>query len=294
MLKSLTRKALRTYLTYTPIKKGRYPLMMLIHGWAGEPVTVEVTTKDRGKMKLELDDIMQFPIFYNLFEAQYDNVVKALLKDSDITIDVGGNVGQYALLFAEHSKKVYTFEPMPKMIGRLEHHIQLNQLEQKLILIPKALSKAAGILKFELPESANSGTASTVLGRVANSDQIIEVEAMTFDDFADSENINGRVDLIKIDIEGAEFFAIQGMKRTLSSSHQPILILEMNDEMMGLAGYSANDVQVFLSSFGYEPYEITKRGLRGPDRIIRSDSENYCFMTKDHTNKESVSKLIYE
>ncbi|HET9136064.1 MAG TPA: FkbM family methyltransferase, partial [Candidatus Kapabacteria bacterium] len=163
-LKSIARKALRTYLTYTPIKKGRYPLMMLVHNWAGEPVTVEVETKDRGRMKLQLDDLMQFPVYYNLFEAKYDKVMRVLLRDTDITLDVGGNIGQYAMLFARYSKKVYTFEPMPKMIERLQYHIRLNHLENKLILIPKALSNKQDTLKFQLPSVANSGTATTILG----------------------------------------------------------------------------------------------------------------------------------
>ncbi len=293
MIKSLARKALRAYLTYTPIKKGRYPLMMLVHGWASEPVTVEVETKDRGRMKLELDDLMQYPVYYNIFEAKYDTVMKALLKDTNVTLDVGGNIGQYALWFAKYSRKVYTFEPMPKMIERLQYHITINHLENKLILVTKALSNEHTTLKFELPKSANSGTASTILGRVANSSEIIEVEAITLDEFIAQEHLEGTIDLIKIDIEGAELFALQGMSGLLFSDQKPILILEMNDEMMHLAGYSAEDLYSFLKGFGYQAYEITKQGLRGPVSAIDSNSENYCFLTISHTQKPSIKGLIY-
>jgi len=138
-LKSLIRKTVRAYLTYTPIKLGRYPLMMLVQKFAGEPVTVEANIKDRGWMILDLDDLMQFPVYYNIFEAKYDKSLYALLDGCDVAIDVGGNIGQYALLFARHSNKVYTFEPMPKMIERLKNHIAMNRLEDKLILVTKAL-----------------------------------------------------------------------------------------------------------------------------------------------------------
>lgn len=292
-LKSIARKALRTYLTYTPIKKGRYPLMMLVHGWAGEPVTVEVQTKDRGKMKLQLDDLMQYPVYYNLFEAKYDKVMRVLLKDTDVTMDVGGNIGQYAMLFAQYSKKVYTFEPMPKMIERLQYHIRTNHLENKLTLIPKALSNKQDTLKFQLPSAANSGTATTVLGWANNSDEIIEVEAIRLDDLIEQEKLQNRIDLVKMDIEGAELFALQGMSGLLSSNHKPILILEVNDDMMKLAGYSAEELQTFLSNYGYSAFEITKRGLRGPVDQIASLSENYCFLAPTHLAKPSIASLVY-
>lgn len=292
-LKSIARKALRFYLTNTPIKKGRYPLMMLVHGWAKEPVTVEVETKDRGRMVLELDDIMQFPVYYNIFEAKYDHVMKTLLIGSDVVIDVGGNIGQYALLFTKYARKVYTFEPMPKMIARLKRHIDMNGLNGKLVLISKALSNKPDTIQFELPKSANSGTASTVLGRVANSAEIINVEAVRLDDLVASGEIAGRIDLVKIDIEGAELFALEGMAGILQLPEKPILILEMNEEMMGLAGYGAAEIQSYLAQFGFKPYEITKRGLRGPNERIASDSENYCFLTAEHTSKPAIKALIY-
>src|SRR5436309_1518344 len=122
-IKSLTRKALRFYLTYSPVKLGRYPLMIAVHKFAGEPVTVKAKIKDRGWMILDLNDLMQFPVYYNIFEAEYDMALYALMDGCDVIIDVGGNIGQYALLFARHANKVYTFEPMPKMIERLKAHI---------------------------------------------------------------------------------------------------------------------------------------------------------------------------
>ena len=291
--KSLVRKALRFYLTHTPIKRGRYPLMMLGHKFAAEPITVEVDTKDRGKMILDLDDLMQYPVYYNLFEAKYEKVMNRLLQDTDITIDVGGNIGQYALLFAKYSKKVFTFEPMPMMIDRLKKHIDLNHLQDTLILVSKALSNSSGVLKFALPNSANSGTASTILGRKANLNENIEVEAITLDEFASAMSIQGRVDLIKIDIEGGELFALQGMKELLAGEHKPALILEMNDEMMHLAGYTSKDIQNYLANFYYQAFEITKSGLRGPVEKIASDSENYCFLDPIMINIPRVRSIIY-
>ena len=268
--------------------------MMLVHKYASESVIVEVKTKDRGRMILDLDDEMQFPVYYNLFEAQYDSVMETLLKGADVTIDVGGNIGQYAMLFAQYSNKVYTFEPMPKMIDRLQKHIALNNLQNKVTLVPKALSNKRDILKFALPSETNSGTASTILGRKANLDTIIEVQAITFDEFQEEEKIKGEIDLIKMDIEGGELFALQGMKNLLSSGIKPIFIIEINDEMMNLAGYTQKEIQDFLQEFGYKAFEITKKGLHGPIISIPPACENYCFMTDDRINDPKINSLIYQ
>lgn len=291
-LKKLIRSAARFYLTYTPLKKGRYPLMMLVHKIADEPITVEVETKDRGRMVLQLDDLMQFPVFYNIFEAQYKTCLDAILHDAKVVIDVGANIGQYALYFAFHGKKVFAFEPMPSMIERLNTHIAMNNISDKITLVTKALTSSNGTLKFSLPKAENSGTASTVLGRSQNTDELIEVEGITLDDYLASINFQGSVDLIKIDIEGAELFALQGMKNLLSSQNKPVLILEMNDDMMKMAGYTPDGVVEFLKPFGYQAYEITRSGFSGPEEKILSLSENYAFLTQEHLQKTQISALV--
>src|SRR5437016_2233703 len=109
-LKKQLRKALRAYLTYTPIKKGRYPIMMAIHKYLSEPVTEQVMTSDRGIMVLKLDDEMQYYMYYNMFEQKYLKTTKSLLENTNVVFDIGANIGQHALLFAKHAKHVYTFE----------------------------------------------------------------------------------------------------------------------------------------------------------------------------------------
>lgn len=267
--------------------------MMLVHKIADEPITVEVETKDRGRMILQLDDLMQFPVYYNIFEAQYKRSLDAILQDAKVVIDVGANIGQYALYFAYEGKKVFAFEPMPSMIERLKKHIAMNNMGDKITLVTKALTSTNGMLKFSLPKAENSGTASTVLGRSQNTDELIEVEGITLDDYLSSINFQGSVDLIKIDIEGAELFALQGMKNLLSSPNRPVLILEMNDDMMKMAGYTPDGVVEFLNQFGYQAYEITRSGFSGPQEKILSLSENYAFLTEDHLKKVQISALVH-
>jgi len=265
---------------------------MLVHKIADEPITVEVETKDRGRMILQLDDLMQFPVYYNIFEAQYKSCLDAILQDAKVVIDVGANIGQYALYFAFQGKKVFAFEPMPSMIERLKKHIAINNAGDRITLVTKALTSSNGTLKFSLPKAENSGTASTVLGRSQNTDELIEVEGITLDDYLASINFQGSVDLIKIDIEGAELFALQGMKNLLSSPNKPVLILEMNDDMMKMAGYTPDGVVKFLKEFRYQAFGITKGGFRGAEERKLSLSINSAFLTQEHLEKPQISALV--
>jgi FkbM family methyltransferase len=287
-IKKIGRGILRAYLTYTPVKKGRYPLMIALHKYFKEPVIVQVRTKDRGIMVLQLDDEMQFTMYYNMFENIYLRTMNSLIEGVDVAIDVGGNVGQYALLFAQKAKKVYAFEPMPVMIERLEEHVALNHLQEKLKIIPKALSNVNGTLELSIPPADNSGVASTVIDKTGNT-QTIVVESITLDNFLAAEKV-ARVGLIKMDIEGAELFALQGMKKTIADN-KPVLIMEMNEPAMHRAGYKPSDVVDFLKSYGYSPFEIVREGIKSCEEID-TNSENFCFLTKEHLSMEKVQRIL--
>src|ERR1700733_4594477 len=168
-IKRSLRKALRAYLTYTPIKKGRYPLMMAVHKFLSEPVTEQVMTSDRGIMVLKLDDEMQYYMYYNMFEQKYLKTTLSLLEKTNIVFDLGANIGQHALLFAKYATHVYTFEPFPPLVDLLKLEIQLKHLENKVTLIPFAASDKEGMIPFQFPdEHTHLGIASTVLGRKEN------------------------------------------------------------------------------------------------------------------------------
>jgi FkbM family methyltransferase len=290
-IKKGLRKALRAYLTYSPIKKGRYPLMMAVHKYLSEPVTEQVTTSDRGIMVLELDDWIQYTMYYNMFEAKYLKTIKSLLQNTNLVFDIGGNIGQHALLFANYAEHVYTFEPFPRLIDRLKLVIKLNHLDNKITLVPYAASDKEGMIPFQFPdERSNLGIASTILGRSENVNTI-EVRSIRIDEYLADVDPK-KIDLVKLDIEGAELYALKGMSGLLDRGARPIFIMEVNDLMMGHAGYSASDIVGFLNNYGYEPYEIVYKGLKGPADPTISDSENYCFLTSDHLKLEKVRCVL--
>jgi FkbM family methyltransferase len=288
-LKGAIRGLLRFYLTYTPIKKGRYPLMSLVHDFASEAVTVRVKTKDRGVMIFDIADSVQFPLYYNIYEWMDQPTIESLMKACIAVVDVGANIGQLTMLFAQTIPHVYAFEPFPGKAERIREQLRLNDLEGRVFVSEKALSNLSGRLRFESPPTSNEGTGSLIAGNNRDG-AIVEVEAVRLDDEIQQHGWTN-IGLVKMDIEGAELFALQGMERLLATEH-PILIVEMNAKMMGFAGYTEATLIAYLQEFGYECYSFTKNGLKGPLTSVHAMVENYCFLTNAHLELQKVKSVL--
>lgn len=263
---------------------------MLSNKYTSESVSVTVSTKDRGFMKLDLDDMAQVPLFYNIYEWRDTPTIEALSTGSNTILDIGGNIGQMALLFAKFAKKVFTFEPIPETADRLQENINLNNLGERIVLSNVALTNFIGKISFGLPPAGNRGTGSTVITEQSKN-RLIEVDAITLDEFIRSNKVT-KIDLIKMDIEGAELFALQGMREMLTAPDKPIIILEMTIGMMRQAGYGSRELLDFLSSYGYDCYEFVSGGLKGPLTSVIPQSENYCFLTKYHQGLDKVKRIL--
>jgi FkbM family methyltransferase len=264
--------------------------MMLAQKLTEEPITLEINVKDRGRMILDMNDSAQFPLYYGIYEWRDAPTLKTLAAKSETILDIGGNIGQMALFFATLAKKVYTFEPISEKAQRLKKQISLNRLEEKIELSTYALSSSKGKVRFALPPSDNGGIGSTVIMN-ENESVIIEVDTITLDEFIEEKGIIN-IDFIKMDIEGAELFALKGMTKLLSSANKPILVLEMTLSMMKQAGYSPGELLLFLSSYGYKCYAFTPGGLSGPLTEVSPSSENYCFLTENHSKIDRICKII--
>ena len=85
----------------------------------------------------------------------------------------------------------------------------------------------------------------------------------TLDDVLDERGIDD-IDVAKLDIEGAELGALQGLKRRLIGAKPPVIVFEFNDWAESrIAGQSAGDAQAFLLSIGYRLFRLARGGATG-------------------------------
>jgi FkbM family methyltransferase len=169
-------------------------------------------------------------------------------------IDAGANMGLYTIYAAQKvgpSGTVVAIEPSRRECARLRANIELNRL-QNVRVCEVAISDRSGGQELRVATEEKSG--HNTLGCFGYDSVVAEgnerVTLRRLDDLVGEEGIR-RVDLIKMDIEGAEFTALQGCTQTLMA-FRPTLLLEVSDRSLRHQGHSSGEVLRFLNECGYQ------------------------------------------
>lgn len=159
------------------------------------------------------------------YEAETVALFADVLRAGDTVVDVGANHGYFTVLAARlvgPSGRVEAFEPNPAVAAALGRVLERNGVAERVAVHRAALSDREGSADFFVSVSpVNDGLSSLLaaddaleLG-VIRADHTVRVPTETFDGFAGRAGL-GRVDLLKIDVEGAEELVLRGMERTLA------------------------------------------------------------------------------
>lgn len=196
--------------------------------------------------RLDISDFIEYVIYFGL-EVEPKKPLYNSVKDGMNAFDIGTNMGETLLNFARLNPngKNYGFEPVPFLYEKAMSNIDLNNF-RNISLNNLALSHEPGALFFELPKNKNFGSISMSLSATENSK---EVKAVTFDSYITENNI-GKVDLVKIDVEGFEKNVLLGALETIKR-HKPILFIEVVDAYLRKNGSSATDLIHTIIGLGY-------------------------------------------
>ena len=241
------------------------------------------------KIELVPRELMNQAIFlYGAFEISETRLVQALLRPGMTFVDVGANIGYYTLVAArlvgDHGL-VHSFEPHDELRARLGENLRRNGLDN-VVVHSEAIADASGEVEFFASTwGANQGISSIIRGGARGDGRT--VKSLSLDDFF-STLAGRRVDLVKMDIEGAELRAIEGGVRTFRGIAAPPLIFE---------GHEIGPLVDALKRFDYKIRRIhytLEGGLELPavDAPSRSLFEAYeapnYFAAKDDAVFEEV------
>lgn len=197
------------------------------------------------------------------------------LKRKQVVFDIGANIGVHSITLAKKNNevKVYSFEPSAYTRKILEFNLKINNLKNQITVIPYAISDHLGKAKFyQTIDNAYSSLKDTKRKNVTDT---FEVNLMTIDEFVKTENI-GKVDLIKIDVEGSENEVVLGGINTLSRL-KPEIFIEIYQGINSNRdpGATIN----FLRDIGYEAYVLID-GKKTPFKEHSDKFYNYYFSFK--------------
>jgi FkbM family methyltransferase len=216
--------------------------------------TTRVLSVPTGPLKgfhLELNLKWERQYLLGEIELSSIEILRNLVKPGMTCYDIGAHVGYYTLLLAQQvapSGCVIAFEPSPSVFARLQRNIALNSLKihARIELLPIAVGDKEGYRPF-----FKGG--STATGRLVhfphgvNETDLFQVECRTLDALVLGQ-ILPLPDLLKIDVEWAEYLVLEGMRRVVREV-RPIIVCEIHDFKAGQSFCAAlRDSNYFIYS----------------------------------------------
>jgi FkbM family methyltransferase len=249
---SLSASAIRT------LPFGRYQLANALARFAGKPFLARMPADIGGaSFVCDLQDTISREVcFTGRYEPQETQLAKRLLRPGQLVVDVGANWGYFTLVCAHlvgTSGRVIALEPHPRLVAMLSANTAANALTQVDVLSLAAGAGAAtrSFVGFD-EQGGNSG-----LSRAARQSEKADFECETaaLDALLDARGV-GRVDLVKIDIEGAEIDAIRGMADGLGRHRYRHVLLECHPAELAALGATLDQcLQPFVRA-GYRGWHI--------------------------------------
>ena len=171
------------------------------------------------------------------------------LNPGDTFLDIGSNIGWYAILLNKNFPGIqtYAFEPDQVNIDCFLYNIKINDTEN-VNLLKKGVSEISGHKTMYIYKNSNKGR---------NNFGTIEIEVISVDDFVKEKQLK-RVRFIKIDIEGYEYYALKGALYTLEATE--LLLMEFAPNYMRKGNVNPDDVLALLVKQKFKPY-VLKNGI---------------------------------
>jgi FkbM family methyltransferase len=187
-----------------------------------------------------------------LYDPNELSLLAQVLKPGMTVVDAGANMGLYTLFASRKvgdEGRVLAIEPSQRELGIIRGNVELNGLTN-VTVAPVALSNRAAELELLVAPIEKSGHNTLgAFGFDTPLDHREKVRALRLDDLLREQKI-GRVDVMKIDIEGGEEAALRGAAETIRA-HHPVLFLELSHRSLQHQGSSAAKLLSLLAEFGY-------------------------------------------
>lgn len=215
-------------------------------------------------------------IYNALLEWQEMSFTLHFLRNSDLFVDIGANVGVYSVLASGAvGARSLAAEPIPSTFQSLKMNIALNDLQDRVELWNVGLGADSGTLKFV--------DQLDTMNRVATPDELgISIPVRKLDDI-----LAGRVPkLIKIDVEGYEYSVLRGAHETMRSPECIAAIVEVNGQEARY-GHPTNGVTQFLRDLGFSPVSYNPRS-RSVTSLERVPTGNGIFVKDIAVVKERI------
>jgi FkbM family methyltransferase len=243
------------------------------------------------------DTVGRYIFYFGVWEPNLTHWIRRRLVPGDVFIDVGANIGYYSLLAAQlvgDSGKVVAVEALPAIFPALQQNLERNKARNVRAVNAAAWDCEQMIAIYTNAEDLPGQT--TAIPFWAGKYQLerqTRVAAAPLTDILTAEEMKA-ARLIKIDVEGAEWHVLLGMKSMLAACRDDLeIIVEVNREALETEGRTPQDILSLFCHCGFHPYRIENDYLvehylyretpRAPERVggISTDQADIIFSRFD-------------
>lgn len=207
---------------------------------------------------LELRNAYLPQIQDGMFQPQTVKVFEQIIEKNDVIIDCGCNFGFFSLLACQltgENGKVYALDASKGACESLIENSRLNNFEN-LVISNYAVSDVSN-KEYSFFGDAGGGTVIKDNPGYETTKPSGKVFSVSLDDYFSKKAV-GKLKLIKIDVEGCEYFVLKGMRKLIKDNPETIVTFELNKDAMEAAGYTIRDILDELKNMGLDTlYDIT-------------------------------------
>jgi len=220
------------------------------------------------------------------YDADIVQKLAGCLVPGSVVLDVGANIGFYSIPLGRKLKslggRLYAFEPVQNNFDHLVQSIGLNNLEDIVFAHPVALGNEEGFVEMTMEKTNGSNTGNAVMLKgdvTSNLGENSKVRLTTLDSFV-TKNLVNSCQLIKIDIEGAEFMFFSGGLNFILK-HRPIVYGEFNAYWMEKFGHSLLDVIDIFLPLNYRFFQQARHKRFIEVKELKMGMENILLVPSD-------------
>lgn len=231
-----------------------------------------VATRWGGKLVVDTRDSLLAPwlLLDGLWESHMTGWMHDALRPGDTFVDVGANIGYYSVLAGLRvgtGGRVIAVEAHPGLATLLRRNVTINGLHGRTTVWSRAAWSSAGTLTFHqrVHYSANSSIGASgadALVQLADEEETVQVEGVTVDSLLEDLD---RVDVMKVDVEGAEVHAFTGLTATIERNPGIQVMFEWSPEQLRQVGSEPAALVDLLSGLGLG-FSLLEEDLRPIDR----------------------------
>ena len=189
-------------------------------------------------------------VFYSIYLDDLEPLTYRLMTKltGEVFVDVGANVGGYSVRLGKNFRRVISVEPNPRAADALRRNVELNHLSNVQV-VQKAISDTTGETIMSVPSSGKTTRSSIV--EEYNHGSSFSVHTSTLDNLLGEYD---RIDLVKVDAEGAEVRVLRGAENTLRKTSR--LVLETGS-------WSERDIREILDRNGFKISDLDLKVSEG-------------------------------